>query len=221
MPPLSIDWSAVRAAATLRLALPRTPIGGRIGERLGSGTGSSLEFQDYRPYAPGDDLRHVVHVVVIETEDESETATHGSADETLPRRRRDTGEARDGQGVRARAGSGADHDVDAVVFERGVEHLFDVHHESMDFVDKKDRRSLKVMARTIQLGVAAAQVALNDGRVDKAKLDPTRFGVEFGAGLTASELPEFAEPARLSVNCQPSTIDLEKWGAAVKQARIW
>jgi uncharacterized protein (DUF58 family) len=39
--------------------MPRTPVGGRIGERLGSGTGSSLEFQDYRPYAPGDDLRHV------------------------------------------------------------------------------------------------------------------------------------------------------------------
>jgi uncharacterized protein (DUF58 family) len=34
-------------------------MGGRVGERLGSGTGSSLEFQDYRPYAPGDDLRHV------------------------------------------------------------------------------------------------------------------------------------------------------------------
>jgi uncharacterized protein (DUF58 family) len=59
VPPLSIDWAAVRAAATFRLALPRTPLGGRIGERLGSGTGSSLEFQDYRPYAPGDDLRHV------------------------------------------------------------------------------------------------------------------------------------------------------------------
>jgi uncharacterized protein (DUF58 family) len=55
----SIDWTAVRAAAAFHLALPRTPIGGRIGERLGSGTGSSLEFQDYRPYAPGDDLRHV------------------------------------------------------------------------------------------------------------------------------------------------------------------
>ena len=54
----SIDWPAVRATA-VRLALPRTPIGGRLGERLGAGTGSSLEFQDYRSYAPGDDLRHV------------------------------------------------------------------------------------------------------------------------------------------------------------------
>ena len=34
-------------------------MGGRLGERLGAGTGSSLEFQDYRTYAPGDDLRHV------------------------------------------------------------------------------------------------------------------------------------------------------------------
>lgn len=59
VPTSFIDWSAVRAAAAFRLAMPRTPVGGRIGERLGSGTGSSLEFQDYRPYAPGDDLRHV------------------------------------------------------------------------------------------------------------------------------------------------------------------
>ena len=39
--------------------MPRTPIGGRVGERLGAGTGSSLEFQEYRPYVSGDDLRHV------------------------------------------------------------------------------------------------------------------------------------------------------------------
>ena len=55
----SIDWLAVRAAARFRLAIPRAPLGGRVGERLGAGTGSSLEFQDYRPYTIGDDLRHV------------------------------------------------------------------------------------------------------------------------------------------------------------------
>ncbi len=59
MPTASIDWTAVRAASAFRLRLPRTPLGGRVGERLGAETGSSLEFQDYRPYAPGDDLRHV------------------------------------------------------------------------------------------------------------------------------------------------------------------
>ena len=59
MPASSIDWPAVRAAATFRLAMPRTPLGGRVGERIGAGTGSSLEFQEYRPYVTGDDLRHV------------------------------------------------------------------------------------------------------------------------------------------------------------------
>jgi len=55
-----IDWASAQAVAgAFRLALPRAPIGGRLGERLGSGTGSSLEFQEYRQYAPGDDLRHV------------------------------------------------------------------------------------------------------------------------------------------------------------------
>jgi len=55
-----IDWPAVHAIAeSFRLAMPRTPIGGRLGERMGAGTGSSLEFQDYRQYAMGDDIRHV------------------------------------------------------------------------------------------------------------------------------------------------------------------
>jgi uncharacterized protein (DUF58 family) len=59
VPASSIDWAAVRAAASVRLAMPRTPLRGQAGERLGAGRGSSLEFEDYRPYAPGDDLRHV------------------------------------------------------------------------------------------------------------------------------------------------------------------
>ena len=59
MTAIQIDWSAVHAAASFRLAAPRQPIAGRVGERLGAGTGSSLEFQEYRPYTPGDDLRHV------------------------------------------------------------------------------------------------------------------------------------------------------------------
>jgi uncharacterized protein (DUF58 family) len=48
-----------RAAARYRLALPSVPLGGRLGERLGRGTGASLEFADFREYRPGDDLRHL------------------------------------------------------------------------------------------------------------------------------------------------------------------
>ncbi|HEY7157183.1 MAG TPA: beta-ketoacyl-[acyl-carrier-protein] synthase family protein [Gemmataceae bacterium] len=84
--------------------------------------------------------------------------------------------------------------------------------DAKDFVEKKDRRGLKVMARTIQLAVAGAQLALNHGKVDKSKLDPSRFGVEFGAGLIATELMDLAEAAVVSANCQPGRVDLEKWG---------
>ncbi len=84
--------------------------------------------------------------------------------------------------------------------------------DAKDFVEKKDRKSLRVMARTIQLAVAGAQRALDHGKVDKSKLNPERFGVEFGAGLIATELLDLAEAAHVSVNCQPNRVDLEKWG---------
>jgi 3-oxoacyl-[acyl-carrier-protein] synthase II len=86
--------------------------------------------------------------------------------------------------------------------------------DAKDFIDKKDRRSLKVMARTIQLAVAGAQVALDDSAINKEKLDPARFGVEFGASLIASELEELGEAAQVSANCQPGVVDLDKWGTA-------
>ena len=35
------------------------PASGRSGELLGRGTGTSLEFQEYREYMPGDDIRHL------------------------------------------------------------------------------------------------------------------------------------------------------------------
>jgi 3-oxoacyl-[acyl-carrier-protein] synthase II len=84
--------------------------------------------------------------------------------------------------------------------------------DAREYVEKKDRKGLKMMARTIQLAVAAAQRALEDGAVDKSRLDPDRFGVEFGAGLIATELPELVDAALVSVNCQPGVVDLEKWG---------
>jgi uncharacterized protein (DUF58 family) len=47
------------AAERYELALLDTPRRSRAGERLGRGTGSSLEFQDRRAYAAGDDVRHL------------------------------------------------------------------------------------------------------------------------------------------------------------------
>src|SRR5258708_4753398 len=79
-------------------------------------------------------------------------------------------------------------------------------------ITKDQRKAIRMMARTIQLAVAGAELALADGAVDNSKLDPTRFGIEFGAGLIASELPELADAAKISANCQPGAVDLDKWG---------
>jgi 3-oxoacyl-[acyl-carrier-protein] synthase II len=84
--------------------------------------------------------------------------------------------------------------------------------DARNYVEKKDRRALKVMARTIQMAVSAAQLAMNDTKVDRSKLDPTRFGVEFGASMIATELPDLVEAARVSANCVPGVVDLAKWG---------
>ena len=84
--------------------------------------------------------------------------------------------------------------------------------DAKNYVDKKDRKALRVMARTIQLAVSGAQCVLNDTKVDKAKLDKTRFGVVYGAGLIATELPEMADAAVLCTDGTPGNVDLDVWG---------
>lgn len=54
----------------LRLILPRRPPAGPLGERLGNRAGESLEFHDYRDYAPGDDLRNLDWNVLARTDRE-------------------------------------------------------------------------------------------------------------------------------------------------------
>ncbi len=53
------DPEVQRALETYQLGLPRMPPAGRSGELLGRGVGSSIEFQEYRQYVPGDDIRHL------------------------------------------------------------------------------------------------------------------------------------------------------------------
>jgi len=54
------DAAAVeRCARAYRLKLPRAPLAGPAGRSAGADLGSSLDFQDFRAYFPGDDVRHV------------------------------------------------------------------------------------------------------------------------------------------------------------------
>jgi len=64
--------------------------------------------------------------------------------------------------------------------------------EVRDFSPKeyvKPRKALKVMARDIQMAVAAAAMAVDDSRVKEA-VDPERMGVSLGAGLISSDVGE-------------------------------
>ena len=78
----------------------------------------------------------------------------------------------------------------------------------------KDKRSLnknfKYMARDIQLAVGAAELAMADAGFQPGDLDPTRFGVDLGAGLISSELDELA-PAIAAASVS-GTFDYSIWG---------
>ncbi|MFO0947544.1 MAG: beta-ketoacyl synthase N-terminal-like domain-containing protein [Planctomycetota bacterium] len=87
--------------------------------------------------------------------------------------------------------------------------------EVRDFDPKnyvKQRKSLKVMARDIQLAVGAAQIVVEDSGIESAQIDPTRFGVNCGAGLIATDLDELGGPIDHSVN-GTRKFDLKKWGS--------
>jgi 3-oxoacyl-[acyl-carrier-protein] synthase II len=81
------------------------------------------------------------------------------------------------------------------------------------YFDKKDRKSLKMMARAIQLGVAASLSALRDANISSERIDPTRIGIDFGAGLIASELEELAPAAELATPEPKDRVDIHAWGA--------
>jgi 3-oxoacyl-[acyl-carrier-protein] synthase II len=72
-------------------------------------------------------------------------------------------------------------------------------------------KSLKYMARDIQLAVAAAEMAIADAGLADGGVDPTRIGVDLGAGLISSELDELA-PAITAAYNGSGEFDYEAWG---------
>jgi 3-oxoacyl-[acyl-carrier-protein] synthase II len=84
--------------------------------------------------------------------------------------------------------------------------------DARDFIDKKDRKALKMMTRTSHLAVAAAQLALADAQVDRASLDPARFGVVLGSGTIPGGLEELSPAAWASIDVGRRAVDLKKWG---------
>jgi 3-oxoacyl-[acyl-carrier-protein] synthase II len=85
--------------------------------------------------------------------------------------------------------------------------------EAKKFFDKDERKSLKMMARTVQMGVGCAKLAFQDAGANSETLDPTRFGIEFGSSLIPTELDDLAPAAVLSATPGSAEVDLARWGA--------
>jgi len=80
------------------------------------------------------------------------------------------------------------------------------------YVPKKDRKSVKVMCREIQLGVASAFLALQHAKIEDGEIDPVRFGIEFGANLMFSPPEVLAEAAVVCWDKENQSFDFDKWG---------
>jgi 3-oxoacyl-[acyl-carrier-protein] synthase II len=82
-----------------------------------------------------------------------------------------------------------------------------------DFIaNKEHRKSFKMMARTVQMGLVAAHIAFRDAGLEVGKIDPDRAGVEFGSGMVASELDDLGRAARVSLTGPDGPVSLAVWG---------
>jgi len=91
---------------------------------------------------------------------------------------------------------------------------FPVHigAEVVDFDPKayvRPRKSLKVMAREIQFGFSAADMAMTDAKLEVGRVDPDRLGVVFGAEMIYCDLEEMETVYRRSL--EGGTFDFDRW----------
>ena len=94
--------------------------------------------------------------------------------------------------------------------------------KTADYVPKTYRKSVKVMARDIEIAVVAAYVAVKDARLKTrcmiergemegpTNVDPARFGANIGAGLICADLPELA--GALYTAAKDGRFSLARWG---------
>jgi 3-oxoacyl-[acyl-carrier-protein] synthase II len=87
------------------------------------------------------------------------------------------------------------------------------------FVPKSYRKAVKVMARDIEIAVAAADLAIRDAGIvsrgidpDNMTIEPGRLGCKIGAGLICTDLDELGMAVSTSV--VDGKFDLRQWGRA-------
>jgi len=79
----------------------------------------------------------------------------------------------------------------------------------------RPRKSLKVMSREIQLGFAAADLAMADAGLTPGGVDPERFGVVYGSDMIYADLEDLAETYRRSA--REGQFDFHLWSEAIHE----
>jgi len=87
------------------------------------------------------------------------------------------------------------------------------------FVPKSYRKAVKVMAKDIEIAVAAADLAVRDSGIvtrgidpDNVTIDPKQLGCKIGAGLICTDLDEVGTAVNTAVG--DGKFDLAEWGRA-------
>ncbi len=84
--------------------------------------------------------------------------------------------------------------------------------DARNYLEKKERKRLGIMVRTFQFAVAAAQLAMEDGLVDKQTLDPTRFGVVMGSATIPGDLRDLGPGSRAACPPGAEVPSMDLWG---------
>jgi len=79
----------------------------------------------------------------------------------------------------------------------------------------RPRKSLKVMSREIQLGFAAADLALTDAGITAGQVEPQRFGVVFGNDMIYADLEDLEGTYRRSA--KDGRFDFALWSEAIQE----
>jgi len=79
----------------------------------------------------------------------------------------------------------------------------------------RPRKSLKVMSRDIQLGFAAADLAVADAGLAPGRVEPTRFGVVFGGDMIYADIEDLESTYRLAT--ADGAFDYHRWAEAIQQ----
>ncbi len=77
---------------------------------------------------------------------------------------------------------------------------------------KQQRKSIKVMCREVQLGVASAKLAVENSGLDVEQIDRGRLGVDFGANQMFSPPQALLDGCNACIEGDDRRFNFEKWG---------